>query len=196
MIKKIILPLSIISLVFIASCTKNFKYQRKKLTPLNQVTASCARTQQNVTVYAKKFDKEYCKHYFNQSNVGACPIQIGVNNQSDTEWVLLKDNIDLPLENNEHVIKNVQSGIGASLALGFLINPFLGGAHSIASYQANSKISDDMQKKSMQMALNVKPKKQKDTLVFVSNKVKFRRFTLTLVDAHNQNNTMDVNLTV
>jgi hypothetical protein len=190
---RIITLCSVLSLVFLAGCTKNLKYQSRRLTPLTKATAHSSQTKDNVTVSVKSFDTGDQNYYFGKRTENIHPLQISVNNDSKTSWVLSKNNISLPLADSEIVARQYKASGWSTFGLWLLAWP-IGIAHGVMSHTANKEIQADIADKNIEMSTVITPEAQRDAVVFSRSEQEFQRFTVTLVDANDPSRTLHFNL--
>ncbi len=181
--------LSILSLVALPNCTSNLKYRSRRLTPLNQSSAHSSRSKDGVTVSVKSFDDEEQTYYFGKETPYLHPLHLAIDNDSDTTWILSKENISLPLAENKDVAKQYKASPWTSVGLGALLLP-VGLAHGAISHYANKIIETDIAEKSLEDEVIIDPDIQHNALVFCRSQAKMKRFTITLVDADDPSHTL------
>lgn len=193
MIRSTLLMTSIVSLLFLSGCTKNLKYESRRLTPLTRATSHSSQTKENVTVSVKSFDTSDQNYYFGQKTNDLHPVQITINNDSDTTWVLSRDHVSLPLADTSAVTKKYKTTGWASLALGILSWP-LGIMHGYMSHTANKEIEADIADKSLETSAIVSPESHRNAVLFSRSDNDLQRFTVTLIDADDPSHTLKFNL--
>jgi hypothetical protein len=193
MIKSRILLTSLVSLLFLSGCTKNLKYESRRLTPLTRATSHSSQTKENVTVSVKSFDTSDQTYYFGHKTSGLHPVQITVNNDSDTTWVISRDHISLPLADTTAVANKYKTSGWASVALGILSWP-LGIMHGYMSHTANKEIEADIADKSIETSAIINPESHRNAVLFSRSDNELQRFTVTLIDADNPSHTLNFNL--
>lgn len=193
MIRSTLLVTSIVSLLFLSGCTKNLKYESRRLTPLTRATSHSSQTKENVTVSVKSFDTSDQSYYFGHKTNDLHPVQITVNNDSDTTWVLSRDYVSLPLADTTAVTRKYKSSGWASVALGILSWP-LGIMHGYMSHTANKEIEADIADKSLETSAIVSPESHRNAVLFSRSDNDLQRFTVTLIDADDPSHTLKFNL--
>ena len=185
--------LSITSLVVLSGCTKNLTYQPRRLSPLTKATAHSSQTKEKVTVSVKSFDTQDQNYYFGKRNDKMHPLQITVHNDSDTTWVLSKDNIDLPLADTNAVSRTYKGSGWTTLGLWLVAGP-LGIAHGVMSHTANKEIEADIADKNIEMTTLINPEMRRDAVVFSRSEHDLQYFTVSLVDANDPSHTLQFRL--
>lgn len=193
MIKSRILMTCLVSLAFLSGCTKNLKYESRRLTPLTRATSHSSQTKENVTVSVRSFDTSDQNYYFGHKAHDLHPVQITVNNDSDTTWVLSRDYITLPLADTVAVTGKYKSSGWASVALGVLSWP-LGIIHGYMSHTANKEIEADIADKSLETSAIICPESHRNAVLFSRSDNDLQRFSVTLIDADNPSHTLHFNL--
>jgi hypothetical protein len=177
----------------LSGCTKNLKYESRRLTPLTRATAHSSQTKENVTVSVKSFDTSDQAYYFGQKTRDLHPLQITVDNDSETAWVLSKENISLPLASTTAVTKKYKTTGWASVALGALAWP-LGVVHGYMSHNANKEIEADIADKSIETTAIISPEAHRNAVLFSRSEHELQHFSVTLVDADDPAHTLTFNL--
>jgi len=185
--------MSIASLLLLSGCTKNLKYESRRLTPLTRATAHSSQTKENVTVSVKSFDTSDQTYYFGQKSNDLHPVQITISNDSDTVWVLSRERISLPLADTAAVAGKYKASGWASVALGILSWP-LGIMHGYMSHTANKEIEADIADKSIETSAIINPESYRNAVLFSRSDNELQRFTVTLIDADNPSHTLNFNL--
>ena len=185
--------LSIACLLFLSGCTKNLKYESRRLTPLTPATSHSSQTKENVTVRVKSFDTSDQTYYFGQRSRDFHPVQISIKNNGNTEWVLSKDNIDLPLADTIAVANKYKASGWTSVALGLLSWP-LGIVHGYMSHTANKEIEADIADKSIETSTIIGAESERNAVLFSRSDNDLQFFTVTLIDADNPAHTLTCNL--
>lgn len=188
-----ILMTSLVSLLFLSGCTKNLKYESRRLTPLTRATSHSSQTKDNVTVSVKSFDTSDQNYYFGHKTNDLHPVQITINNDSETTWVLSRDHISLPLADSTAVASKYKSTGWASVALGILSWP-LGIMHGYMSHTANKEIEADIADKALETSALINPESHRNAVLFSRSDNDLQRFTVTLIDADNPSHTLKFNL--
>ena len=95
-------------LIFV-SCSKHVRTEKKlqKLDHINKYDANFSQQKSDVLLNVKKFSADDCRYFFgvNVINCGYQPIQLTVNNFSDSVVYLSPTNISLPLVSPKKVAK-------------------------------------------------------------------------------------------
>lgn len=180
-------------MLLFSGCTKNLKYESRRLTPLTRATAHSSQTKEHVTVSVKSFDTSDQTYYFGQKANDLHPVQITISNESDVIWVLSKDNISLPLASTTAVTSKYKSSGWASVALGILSWP-LGIIHGYMSHAANKEIEADIADKCIETSAVINPESHRNAVLFSRSDNELQRFTVTLIDADNPSHTLNFNL--
>jgi len=179
--------------VLLSGCTKNLKYESRRLTPLSRATAHSSQTKEKVTVSVKSFDTSDQSYYFGRKTNDLHPLQITIDNDSDVAWVLSKDNISLPLASTSAVTSKYKSTGWASVALGLIAWP-IGVVHGYMSHNANKEIEADIADKSIETSAIISPEAHRNAVLFSRSENEMQRFTVTLIDADNPSHTLSFNL--
>lgn len=185
--------LSITGLIVLSGCTKNLKYQSRRLAPLTKATAHSSQTKENVTVSVKSFDTNDQNYYFGKRTANIHPLQITVANDSETTWVLSKNNISLPLADTDVVSRQYKASGWTTFGLWLVAWP-IGLAHGVMSHTANKEIEADIADKNLEMATIIAPEAHRDAVIFSRSENELQRFTVSLVDANNPARTLHFNL--
>lgn len=181
-LKSFSLIISTALLAGLSGCTKNLNYQRTRLQTIKAASATASVTHKNVSLHVKHFGTADNKHYFNQATLTTQPIQIAVENNSESAWILSPTRISLPLVSNQRVINNLQSSIGWSVFMGLFI-PVIGIVHGIFSYNANKVIQEDVRAKMLEQDTVISPGQQSDFIIFADKRIYSRHFTADIVNA-------------
>lgn len=196
--------LSIASILFLSGCGKNHKYQPRRLTPLNHSNAHSSRTKDGVTVSVKSLDEEEQTYYFGKETSNIHPVHIAIDNQSDTTWILDKNNISLPLADAKTIEKTYKEMPWTSVGLGVacLFTPLYAGVilapvaitHGILSYNANKVIEADIAEKNIEKTKFITPEAYRNAVLFSDSVNELQRFTVSLVDADDPSHTLHFTL--
>lgn len=184
---------SIVCLIALSGCTKNLKYQSRRVSPLTKATAHSSQTKDKVTVSVKSFDTNDQNYYFGKRTDNMHPLQITVNNNSETTWVLNKNNISLPLADTTAVTRKYKASGWTSVALGLIAWP-IGVVHGVMSHAANKEIEADISDKNIEISTIITPEANRDAIVFSRSDNDMRYFTVSLIDANNPSHTLQFNL--
>jgi len=105
-----------IGLAALPACVKSYK--PVKLEPIAQDHADFEETTDHVTLRVKKFTQDDCVAMFGSrckrllnSKQAVYPLQLTIDNQSDSDWVLKKENVDLKLAGVDSVASRIKNGI-------------------------------------------------------------------------------------
>lgn len=187
---------TLIPLFIISSCTKNLEYKPKRLKPLKKIYADDTKKKDGVRVSIKTLDDAQQYYYFGEELRRTEAIQIAIDNESNTTWVLDKNNISIPLEESMRIAKKLQASPWTSIGIGIVLLP-IGISHGIASREANKMIARDIQGKTLQSTTIIPPELHRDTLIFTKDDtdISLQPFSITLVDAENEKHKLVFNFT-
>ena len=190
---RLVIIMSFVSIVLFPGCSSNLKYPSRRLTPLSQSKAHSSRTKHGVTVSVESFDADKQLYYFAKETPRLHPIQIAVDNSSDTTWLLHPDNINLPLARYSTVTKYYKANPWTSVGLGIVLLP-VGLTHGVLSYCANRIIETDINEKMLNDEAYIEPDVQHNSLIFANSQSELDHFNITLVDADDPSHTLIFNL--
>lgn len=185
----------ITSIMLLPGCAKeDVKYDAHPLKPLSKKTAHGAQTHQDVTVCVRPLDVSDQHYYFGKRARNLHPLQITVENKSNTTWVLKKENISLPLADSDYVIGKYKFNPWTTVGLSIALLP-VGIIHGVTAYNVNKDIRADITDKNINTRTIINPSVQRDNLIFSLSREELEAFTVTLIDANDPTHTLRFNLT-
>jgi hypothetical protein len=157
-------------LPLLGGCGKSLRYEAKELRHITVVTADQWSTREDITVLTKRFTSRDNEYYFNTPYLKCVPIQITVNNQSDQDWVLAPELLNLPLVPMEYVIKEMSPSYGRSYGMSLLFGPQLGSMYSVRQLDAKNRIVHDLASKCLEQPLTIPAGKKCSAVLFVAKR--------------------------
>ena len=186
-IKKLYLPALIILIILtMCGCAK---YKSEPFAPigLNQKIE----VKENIQAAKKALTEEECKIFFDRRviNAGYQPIQISIRNNSNQNYILNSNNIDLPIVSIQDVTKQIQRNpITKGLKYFVIGGPLLGALEGLNSQSINNKMTADFNSRCLDenKIVHIKPNQSINTVVFVpKDQTKIDNFDLKLTNPEN-----------
>lgn len=143
-----------------------------------------------ISVAAKAFSKEDCKQYLDRNVIckGYQPIQIYIENTTDSSYLFSTSRISLPIAPPDEVAQKVHSSMVGRIAgygaAAVLASPFIavpGIIDGFISVKANKTLDQDFQSKAARDCV-ILPYSHANMILFVPKKSFKDTFSVTLVD--------------
>ena len=182
--KKLCLTLGSASLLLLSGCAS---YKAAPITPMLTTTS---KSNQDVTIIAKKFNKEDCQRFLDRDVIskGYQPVQLFIQNNTDKNYMFSLDRVGLAHANASEVANRVHTstvgravgyGVGGLILWPLFIPAVVDG---IKSSEANESLDRDFLDKAASDQI-ISAHSHFNKLIFVPTHECPSTFSLTLIDA-------------
>ena len=158
-------------LPFVSGCGKSLRYNPKLLPSLTIATSNSYQIHRDVTVLAKVFDAYDCEYYFNNAHLQIIPIQITVNNESDSDWIFSPEYMNLCLADYQTITEEISPSIARAIGMFFIplvpFNIIAGGIYTYHQFKTKERIAGDISQKAFQQGILIPAGKRRSTVLFV-----------------------------